>query len=389
MIVSFSHAQQKMAGKSSALHPDLLDSTYLKRYAWPHSYLQDRLPTAAKIIVVIPCYQEPDILRTFQSLEACTGHRGNVAVLVVVNHGEHESEAIKAYNVQSCEALEVWMKAKRKLQYHLIRAFDLPSKKAGVGLARKIGMDEAVRTFHAFHEQKGIIVCLDADCTCSRNYFYEIERAYKENPSTNAALMYFEHNISDAANEKNRRAIIDYELHLRYYVQGLKHANFPLAYHTVGSCITVSAAAYEKHGGMNMRKAGEDFYFLQKILPLGHIVNVVNATVYPSSRPSYRVPFGTGKAVGELLKSKDQAYLTYHPQTFDDLRMLVAKMRAVYHEGLTESFFGELPESISTYIKSIDFMAQTAKIIQNSSSRQHFERSFYNWFNGSKVLNPT
>jgi hypothetical protein len=137
-----------MAGKSSALHPDLLDSTYLKRYAWPHSYLQDRLPTAAKIIVVIPCYQEPDILRTFQSLEACTGHRGNVAVLVVVNHGEHESEAIKAYNVQSCEALEVWMKAKRKLQYHLIRAFDLPSKKAGVGLARKIGMDEAVRTFH-------------------------------------------------------------------------------------------------------------------------------------------------------------------------------------------------------------------------------------------------
>jgi hypothetical protein len=64
-----------------------------------------------------------------------------------------------------------------------------------------LGWTKLCALFHAFHEQKGIIVCLDADCTCSRNYFYEIERAYKENPSTNAALMYFEHNISDAANE--------------------------------------------------------------------------------------------------------------------------------------------------------------------------------------------
>ena len=36
----------------------------------------------------------------------------------------------------------------------------------GVGLARKTGMDEAVRRFNAINNPEGIILNLDADCTC-------------------------------------------------------------------------------------------------------------------------------------------------------------------------------------------------------------------------------
>jgi len=42
--------------------------------------------------------------------------------------------------------------------------------------------------------------------------------------------------------------------------------------------------------GMNRREAGEDFYFLNKLAKLGDIGQIHATTVYPSARPSRRVP---------------------------------------------------------------------------------------------------
>src|SRR5213594_3575687 len=92
---------------------------------------------------------------------------------------------------------------------------------------------------------------------------------------------------------KVAEAIAAYELHLRYYVRALRYAGFPYAHHTIGSCMAVRADVYKKQGGMNKRQAGEDFYFLQKIIPLGHFTDLTETKVIPSSRPSDRVPFGT------------------------------------------------------------------------------------------------
>ena len=41
----------------------------------------------------------------------------------------------------------------------------------GVGLARKTGMDEAVRRFDIINNPEGVILSLDADCTVEHNYF--------------------------------------------------------------------------------------------------------------------------------------------------------------------------------------------------------------------------
>ena len=89
------------------------------------------------------------------------------------------------------------------------------------------------------------------------------------NPRSPGCSIYFEHPLHGPLEPKVYEAIAAYELHLRYYVQALRYAAFPYAHHTIGSSMAVRADAYAKQGGMNKRQAGEDFYFLHKIIPLG------------------------------------------------------------------------------------------------------------------------
>ena len=73
--------------------------------------------------------------------------------------------------------------------------------------------------------------------------------------------------------------------------------------------MAVRPEAYMKQGGMNRRKAGEDFYFLNKIMSLGGFGECAETTIYPSPRTSKRVPFGTGQAVLRNVETK--TYTTY------------------------------------------------------------------------------
>ena len=219
--------------------------------------------------------------------------------------------------------LSTWAQDKEndKISIHIIKAYDLPKKNAGVGLARKIGMDEAVRRFEAIGNRRGIMACFDADCTCTNNYLLAIQQFYTKNPHSNAALVYFEHPLSgELSDEETYRGILHYELHLRYLKNALQYTTHPFSYYTIGSCISVTSKAYQKQGGMNKRKAGEDFYFLQKIAALGPLGEINSATVYPSPRASDRVPFGTGKAINDLLVSGPDSQLTYHPDIFKELK---------------------------------------------------------------------
>ena len=54
----------------------------------------------------------------------------------------------------------------------------LPKKDAGVGLARKIIMDEAFKRFSTL-DHNGVIACLDGDCVVQENYIEELITHYK------------------------------------------------------------------------------------------------------------------------------------------------------------------------------------------------------------------
>ena len=130
-------------------------------------------------------------------------------------------------------------------------------------------------------------------------------------------------------------------MHLRYYYQGLAYSGFPYVFHTVGSAIAVKALSYVKAGGMNSRQAGEDFYFIQKLVPSGGYFNLNSTTVYPSPRASFRVPFGTGASIGKLTEDNSSILLTYNFLAFKELRTFFGMIENIYNckpEELTDCY---------------------------------------------------
>ncbi|MEM4247718.1 MAG: hypothetical protein QXH80_00460, partial [Candidatus Nanoarchaeia archaeon] len=102
---------------------------------------------------------------------------------------------------------------------------------------------------------------------------------------------------------------------------GLTFAGSPYAYHTLGSAMAFRASAYISAGGMPRKNGGEDFYMLQALRKIGRIGLISNTTVYPSSRISDRVPFGTGPRLKQYLDGTKNNYV-YNPQIFKDLSVL-------------------------------------------------------------------
>ncbi|MEQ9468265.1 MAG: hypothetical protein RLN88_12695 [Ekhidna sp.] len=347
-----------------------MPSLYLERYAWPQELFPSYQPHKDLAqIVVIPCFKEPDLVGALESISDCQYPNGKLIVLVVLNEPENASKEIRQANEQTLKELQAF-----RCNYPLLVTRQrLPEKKAGVGMARKIGMDEAVRLFRKVGKD-GPIVCYDADCRCDTNYLEEIERIY-ENPDAQAGIVFYEHRL----HRDNHEAIVDYELYLRYYIDALRYAGFPYAHQTLGSCITVRASMYEKVGGMNTRKAGEDFYFLNKTIPQGGFVEINNTTIRPSDRVSDRVPFGTGKAVNDLLNATEE-YSVYHPNTFEDLRLFFQKVDDFWTKDEWK-----VPRTISTFLED-DWQAQIQTLKGKVSSQEQFRKRFFHWFDAFKIL---
>jgi glycosyltransferase involved in cell wall biosynthesis len=245
--------------------------------------------------VVIPCFNEFNLNETFHSLFNCQEPQNQIGVVVVVNDSEKTSIEIKVQNKRTLVEIDkLKNQSPEWLTIHSIYVESLPEKHAGVGWARKIGMDWVISHFNKTNNKNGIILSLDADTTVEANYFCETQSYFETHPKSVAATVYFEHRIE---NNAQIEGILLYELYMRYYKNALEYCNFPHSIYTVGSAFAVRASAYVAQGGMNRRKAGEDFYFLHKLMPLGKVGEINSTSVFPSSRLSDRVPFGTGPAL--------------------------------------------------------------------------------------------
>jgi glycosyltransferase involved in cell wall biosynthesis len=364
-------------------------NSYLEKHRFSIRQINNSIVPDTSIIVVIPCYNEPDLLKTLQSLFDSEKTLSPVEVIVVINSGENDEEVIIHQNkktfIDACE----WIKnhPHEKLFFHLIRIENLPKKHAGVGLVRKIGMDEAAVRFDDISKDDGVIACLDADCTVDKKYLVEIEKHFQLHPKATGCSIYFEHPVD--GNEFSKaifQGIINYELFLRYYNRALHFCNFPYAFHTIGSSMAVRNKIYQKQGGMNRRKAGEDFYFLHKIFSLGNFTELNTVKVIPSPRESDRVPFGTGNAMQKLLAADSLNYFTYNIQTFIDLKDFFKKVPALSTSSPHYSITSSLSESIQKYLSQNNFEEKLNELKQNSASEKMFVKRFFNWFDGFMVL---
>ncbi|MEK7257344.1 MAG: glycosyltransferase family 2 protein, partial [Bacteroidota bacterium] len=177
-----------------------------------------------------------------------------------------------------------------------------------------------------------------------------------------------------------------YELYLRYYVLAQRWAGVPHAWQTIGSSMAVRCDAYQQQGGMNRRQAGEDFYFLHKYIPLGGFSEISATKILPSPRPSHRVPFGTGKAVGELLRSG--VCQTYHPSCFCDLKAFFKQVPSLFNleKCGVAACLESLPESVRRFLAENDFEEKLAEIQSNTTTRPAFQKRFFRWFDAFLLM---
>lgn len=356
---------------------------YFQRFGFCEKQIQTSPSSDLGVVVVIPCYAEPALIDALDALWCCEQPTCAVEVIVVINSGQNAPAAVLAQNAETECAVQRWIEHHQRamLQFHILHFPNLPPKKAGVGLARKIGMDEAVRRLDQVARLDAPIVCFDADCTCDPNYLVEIERFFAAHPKAPGCSIYFEHPLQGPEDRRVYQAVTLYELHLRYYVEALRYAGFPHAFHTIGSSMAVRAQVYIEQGGMNKRQAGEDFYFLHKVIPLGNFAEINATRVIASPRASERVPFGTGRAVGEYLSSGK--FESYPIQAFEDLRFFFADLPILYQ---SEEPILDCSEPLRKFLTEHNAREEVRMIRENTASQGAFQKRLFRWFDGFLVM---
>lgn len=389
-----------------------LIDTYLRHYSTGEKW--DLIANDTENIsqvVVIPAYAEREML--FSTLASIAQNPSSSLeysfVLCVINNKDNSLPAAIKNNIETIKYLEALVKKKplRKFDtdqelYSLLltlsdaklklgyidassRGNEIPQNVGGVGMARKIGMDMALRLLKKSSAPRNLILSLDADTLVQNNYLSAIKNYFTQKVKT--AIVAYEHQMP--LNYEEQAAICCYENFLRYWVLGLKYAKSPWAFHSIGSTIVTSTEAYLEVRGMNKREAGEDFYFLSKLAKMSKIGYIKETCVYPSARPSARVPFGTGKRIQRFLSGdQKEEYLLYDPQIFVILAEWLHLMKNQFKCGDDEILIKteQIHPMLKFFLKDCDFTAVWLKIRRNAKDEKTLTRQFNDWFDGFKTL---
>ncbi|MFH0896157.1 MAG: hypothetical protein V2A54_17125 [Bacteroidota bacterium] len=330
-----------------------------------------------RIFVAIPLLNElnelPELLDCLSNQEAKAIH-----ILFCVNqsddwHSLPDKKDIIQANTVSIEYL--------KKQNHLpLIILDRSSKgngwigkKHGVGWARKALLDLA----SDLASPDDILISLDADTRFSKNYFSSIISSFNAFPKAIALSNPYYHKLS--GDELLDRSILRYEIYMRSYAINLLRIQSPYAFTALGSAIAVLNSAYKKIGGITPKLSGEDFYFLQKLCKAG-IVNICNdESVYPGTRYSERVYFGTGPALIKGSQGDWDSYPVYHPSLFDTIHNAYELFPALF----------ENPELVcSNDFLKFHFNDATIfhKIKKNNNNINQFTKACHELLDGLKIL---
>lgn len=360
---------------------------YLNRFVSFSSFIKEKC-IKADIIVVIPCYKEPSLTCTLDSLLQCQRPKGIVEVIVVINEPENVTSGVHDQNVRTSEDIKIWEKQHSDAFFKVfaICPKPFPKKHAGAGLARKTGMDEAVRRFGQADNPDGIILSLDADTYVAPNYFTETEKLFYNNSNYVGTTISFRHRIKELENEKQRQGIILYEKYLTYYRNAMSYTGYPNAMYTIGSAFAVKVYAYIKQGGMNNRQAGEDFYFLHKLAQFGPVAELNTTCVYPSARVSDRVPFGTGFAMKKWQSGDHDLLNTYCFHSFCDLKYFFRLIPEFYNTDIPDLEKMGVAKSICSFLENENFHESLKEIKKNSSTPSAFQKRFFRFFNAFRIL---
>lgn len=308
-------------------------------------------------------------------------------VLVVVNHRQNVPTEVKRNNLETLHLLANRKDSFKNLSLAWVDAaspgLEFPEH-GGVGLARKIGFDLVLEKLN-YQGFFPLLISLDADTLVRPDYLPVLIHHFQK-CTAGGAVIPFCH--QKGTTEQEDLAIKRYELFLRAYVFGLELARSPYAFHTIGSTMACTAAAYVRAGGMNTRSAAEDFYFLQQLAKTSGLAQVKGTIVYPAARASWRVPFGTGKSVLKFLTSPSGAIKFYQTACFQSLKNwlnLVPQYICSSTEKL-QKMAAEISPALVDFLSKIHFQEVWPKLQKNYHSLRQLQSAFHIWFDGLKTL---
>ena len=335
--------------------------------------------------VIIPSYGESNYLpQTLSSLEKNDIEiLEDTLVIVVVNHSENTDELFKNDNEKTLQFLST-------ANYCFVlgvvdsatQGLELSNKKAGVGLARKIGMDLALPHLT---DKNSLLFSTDADTIIDSHYLKTVLNYFNQH-CVHAAVVGFCHLASENPDLENK--IKEYEEFLLLTARKIYKAGSPYGYVAMGSAMVCTAEAYMAVGGMPQKKATEDFYFLQELTKFCGVHTIPDILVYPSPRPMSRVYLGTGFRMKQAIKGFDIQHLHYSEHAFYLLQEWIKLGTLAWNIRLDEVL--EKTASINLELKY--FLIQEGikniwKNLQSSSpSENHFIRQFHRWFDGLKTI---
>ncbi|GAB3093192.1 hypothetical protein G8770_06215 [Aestuariicella hydrocarbonica] len=364
---------------------------YLSQYAEVEVRELATWPDASRYqhALVIPAYDEP--FGFIQQLLHRHPTPDSVLVILVINRPDHIDAC--AANDQLFKTLSdtlpiQWAQGTLSLYGNPQRGVlcvdrhhhPIP-KKQGVGLARKIGCDLAAQLIADGFIASPWIHSTDADAFLPDEYF----NAAQQLAENSAAATYdFQHR---RGKDLTSQATEHYERTLHHYVNGLKHAGSPYAYHTIGSILVLNHKHYCQARGFPKRSGGEDFYLLNKLAKLGAIEHLT-ARVELQPRLSHRVPFGTGPATLKILHAleEDQPVLSYDPVIFDHLQECLATLTAAITSAEPPAAaLLRLPAITQSALASLDF-PQCLKHLQQNPNPDWQSQHFHHWLDAFRTL---
>jgi cellulose synthase/poly-beta-1,6-N-acetylglucosamine synthase-like glycosyltransferase len=132
-------------------------------------------------------------------------------------------------------------------------------KQRGVGYARK----ELFEAIDRVADDNDIVISLDADTRIRPGFISSVRKQFLDLKKALLLTNPYYHKLT--GNDTLDRAILRYELYMRYYLINLLMINSPYAFSALGSAISFRVSGYRKISGITPKEAGEDFYFVNRM----------------------------------------------------------------------------------------------------------------------------
>ncbi len=365
---------------------------YLSNYAEVESKKLQLFTTHYDYVVVIPaCNEVPNFLESiFSSID------DNYLIILVINSPNDHSQWQK-----NNQLVIDYLQRKSKIQQEISDAIKLfkfnamqdvllidrnseglqVDPKQGVGLARKIGCDMALKLYMQGFIKYPWIFSTDADVILPENYFSQIKSLRGD---YSAIVLDFNH-FGECSRLSKLQHLYDFKM--RYYLAGIEYGQVGYGYIPLGSALIASMESYAQVRGFPKRNAGEDFYLLNKLAKIKPIkYKVDNCVVQIRSRFSDRVPFGTGPAIKQIDDLEDIGHYSYYnPQCFIYLKLWKEFLDSLWSKNCL--FIIEPRDKMLNQLYCyFDCHTVFTKSRKQITSLERWQQFIHQWFDAFRIL---